>query len=133
MRRAGLLPDERHSLAEGLYINYLAFWNKPEVMREQSAFRRMDAIRFHAFRSRDEDAALDVMVGAAARFLGKGFRDFKREAVLSQVEATMDLAKSERGSYELPMTRQERAALDGLGSSQAEFCLAWKLEGALRR
>ena len=58
VRRAGLLPSERHSLAEGLYINHLAFRDKPDTLREQSAFRRMDAIEHHAYRVKNGDAAL---------------------------------------------------------------------------
>ena len=132
VRRAGLLPSERHSLAEGLYINHLALRDKPDTLREQSAFRRMDAIEHHAYRVKNGDAALEVMVGAAARFLGEKVADFKRSAILAAIEAAMDQAHSKRGSFELPLTRQERAALAGLGKSQVDFSLSLKVEGLVK-
>ena len=132
VRRAGLLPSERHSLAEDLYINHLAFRDKPDTLREQSAFRRMDAIEHHASKVKNGDADIEIMVGAAARFLGEKVADFKRSAILAAIEAAMDQAHSKRGSFELPLTRQERAALAGLGKSQADFSLSLKVEGLVK-
>ena len=54
------------------------------------------------------------------------------EGLLAAIEAAMDQAHSKRGSFELPLTRQERAALAGLGKSQADFSLSLKVEGLVK-
>lgn len=104
---------------------------KADALRGRSALRGKGATQRRASNGQREDAALEIMVGAAARLTGESVAEFKRAAILSMIEGAMDWAKIERGSYELPMTLQEREALAGLGKCQADYCQALKIEGAL--
>lgn len=48
---------------------------------------------------------------AAARYMGQSEEQFISEAILAAIEGTKDICQNDTGSFELPMTRHERAAM----------------------
>ena len=114
---AGLLPYERRMLAEGLRILHMVGFRDPDERRELCMARRRHAIEEHGhgYLRLGSDAATEVMVEAAARYAGITVGELKRRAILSEIEALLDVAG------EFPMTRRERLTLEATGKRQSDF------------
>ena len=122
---AGLVPFERRMLAEGLRVAHML--SDPAERREACERRRRDAIEAHGhgWFFHNSDAALEVMIEAAARHAGIKVAELKRRAILAEIEAILDT------DGEFPLTRRERLALEATGKRQADFCVLMKLREAL--
>lgn len=123
---AGLIPSERRVLAEGLRVAHIVFSN-PIERRKACERRRRDAIEAHGhgWHFRNSSAATEVMIEAAARYVGVKVAELKRRAILTEIEAIID------ANGELPLTRRERLAFEATGKRQSDFCCWMKLKEKL--
>ena len=129
-RAACLLPSERRALADGLRcIRAISLSLKKQ--RVLSQWRRQDGIKMHYLALRVNDAAFEIMTEAAARYVGETVAEFEREQIRAGIDGTFDLAKSETGRYELPMTRQELRAFEAVGGRASDFCEGLRISAAL--
>jgi len=121
VRAEGMAPWRRRMLADEIGVA----WRITKPGSEERAWivaeRRRDAIRYAAFDKINGFTAarlpssLAILAEAAARFMGQDFDEFVAEAVEAQIQGTRDVCRQETGTYDLPLTRHERAALERLG------------------
>ena len=115
VRDAHLTPEDRRRLASSLRLVRMWRAGFDDVHAQEAAAElRRDAI-FRGCVSKTQDSAacdLRIMIEAAARYMGQTPEEFERDAMLSAIEGTIDLALSD-GLPELPLTRYERRAFQG--------------------
>lgn len=119
VREAALTPEWRNILADSLRLaRYLH--NEKTIdaaeFRDWCEDRRRGAIASniaHPLAPRVEvPEATFIMLQAGARMLGyTTWREYLAELWRGELEALLDYAQSETGKKEIPLTRQERAAL----------------------
>ena len=117
-REAALTPEWRRSLAESLrlarYVHREGAIDAAEY-RDWCEDRRRGAIMSncgHALAPRVEvPEATFIKLQAGARMLGYTWGEYLAELWRGELEALLDYAQSETGQAEIPLTRQERAAL----------------------
>ena len=124
VRAEGMAPWRRRMLADEIGVA----WRITKPGSEERAWivaeRRRDAIRYAAFDKINGFTAarlpssLAILAEAAARFMGQDFDEFVAEAVEAQIQGARDVCQQETGTYDLPLTRHERAALERLGSPE---------------
>ena len=117
VREAALMPWHRKSLAESLKLqrcirqkgNHTA-----DELRECCAGCRRDWIRHDGG---VPDALVEIpareyiLLCAGSRLVRNGVKDFFAELWRSEIDALLDVAESETGKREIPLTRHEKAAL----------------------
>ena len=135
VRAACLLPSERRALADALRLDWYLAGMSVKERRVLIQWRRQEVIMHHFCRltppGEMEAAALEIMTEAAARYVRQTVVEFEREQIRAGIDGVYDLAKSEMGRYELPMTRQELRAFEAVGGRVSDFCEALKLSEAL--
>ena len=121
VRRAALTPERRRSLAGELRMEWLATKPGSEERRSYVAAHRRDAIMWTYGESfvgiggcGRLPAALAVKAEAAARALGSTLEEM---VVRAAEAATAEVARTNGG--EVPLTRQERAAVRRLEAGAA--------------
>ena len=123
VRDAALVPWRRSALAESLR---LAFYLRRSEVIDAAEFSEMCRDRRrHAIMggAHDESASVSIpadvfiRLQAGARLVGfDTFDDYLAELWRGELEALLDFAQSETGKREIPLTRQERAALERMKS-----------------
>lgn len=126
VREAALTPEWRNILADSLRLaRYLR--NEKTIdaaeYRDWCEDRRRGAIMSncgHALAPRVEvPEATFIRLRAGARMLGyTTWREYLAELWRGELEALLDYAQSETGKAEIPLTRQERAALARLEAAR---------------
>ena len=120
VRLAALPPDSRARLADELRAWRCAYRGRPadEVRARVRALRRA-AIRAGALDMRLDWGYVPIaprerlLLKAGARLAGfASFEDYFRDIVRIEIESLLDLAETETGKREIPLTRHERAALE---------------------
>ena len=118
VREAALTPEWRNILADSLKLaRYLR--NEKTIdaaeFRDWCEDRRRGAIASniaHPLAPRVEvPEAMFIKLQAGARMLGYTWGEYLAELWRGELEALLDYAQSETGKAEIPLTRQERAAL----------------------
>ena len=118
VRGAALTPEWRRILADSLRLaRYLR--NEKTIdaaeFRDWCEDRRRGAIASniaHPLTPRVEvPEATFIRLQAGARMLGYSWTEYLAELWRGELEALLDFARSETGTAEIPLTRQERAAL----------------------
>lgn len=118
VREAALTPEWRNILADSLRLaRYLR--NEKTIdaaeFRDWCEDRRRGAIASniaHPLAPRVEvPEATFIRLQAGARMLGYSWTEYLAELWRGELEALLDFARSETGTAEIPLTRQERAAL----------------------
>ena len=118
-REAALTPERRRSLAESLrlarYVHREGVIDAAEC-RDWCAERRRDAIMGDCALTQltpivHVPTATFIKLQAGARMLGFSWREYLANLWSGELEAFLDYALSEMGAAEIPLTRQERAAL----------------------
>ena len=123
VRAAALTPWRRRALAESLRLA-LFLRNSGTIgadeFREMCADRRRSNLMFGA---NDKTASVRIPMGifiklcAGARLLGfDSINDLLDDLWDGQMESLADIAESETGRREIPLTRHERAALERIGA-----------------
>ena len=123
VRDAALAPWRRRALAESLRLA-LFLRNSDTIgadeFREMCGDRRRSNLMFGA---NDESASVRIPMGifiklcAGARLVGfDSIDDFFADLWDEEMRALADVAESETGKREIPLTRQERAALERIGA-----------------
>ena len=125
VRDAALVPWRRSELAESLR---LAFYLRRSEVIDAAEFSEMCRDRRrHAIMggAHDESASVripaDVFIRlqAGARLVGfDSIDDYLADLWRAELEAILDLAQSETGKRELPLTRHERAALERIQAAR---------------
>ncbi len=138
VRETVVMPWERDMLAKSLHDSRrvsVCGKNRADGRREEAAEERRNAIkrasvRWHNGRAplADISAELAIRVRASARYMGRTLSEYLEEVLAASVDATAELSQSEIGTYTLPYTKRERAALERLGESAEKYpCVtAWK-------
>ena len=121
VREAALMPWHRKSLAESLklqrHIRDKGIYDADEF-RACCAGRRRDWILHDG--GVPDDALVKIpareyiLLCAGSRLVRNGVKDFFAELWRSEIDALLDIAESETGKREIPLTRQEKAALERL-------------------
>ena len=125
VREAALMPRRRDALAQSIeWARHTAdkFNYTPDERREYIREKRRDAIsagHFDAHTGTNIPIPNDVYLQlcAGARLVmgdGETVDDFFAQMFQTELEALLDVAESETGKREIPLTRHERAALDRL-------------------
>ena len=131
VREAALMPEERARLADSL-----RFWRNfrsaekwsAEKLREVCAEKRRDAIMMSRTSCSPascgssfavDEATRIKLVAGARELLGQTLAEFVESTFSDVLEMLLDLAQSETGKREIPLTRHERAALERLESTCA--------------
>lgn len=118
-RKAALTPERRRSLAESLrlarYVHREGVIDAAEC-RDWCAERRRDAIMGDCALTQltpvvHVPTATFIRLQAGARMLGYSWGEYLAELWRGELEALLDFALSATGKAEIPLTRQERAAL----------------------
>lgn len=131
VREAALTPKRRGALAQDIkWARHVAakFDYTPEEAAEYVREKRREAI------GRNDDDAVDkyaayispelaIVARAAARYMGQTVEAFIADAVDAAVRGTIDVAELDAGKpgVGLPITRQERAALDRITRDKARI------------
>lgn len=122
VREAALMPDYRDALAQSLrlarYLRNTATLDAAEC-RAMCEDRRREAIQYSATDAKwphnlPISAEMLIMLQAGSRLVRgyeESFGDYLAEVFRSELDALLDVAQSETGRREIPMTRHERAAL----------------------
>lgn len=129
VRDAALMPYKRDALAQSIvFARYIAaqFDYTPEQRREYVREKRREAIRTwhletHLGNSIRISPELYLQLTAGARLVmgdGEKLEDYFRQLFESELEALLDVAQSETGKREIPMTRHERAAFARLSAGR---------------
>lgn len=129
IREAALMPYRRKMLADSIkFARYIAaeFDYTPEERREYVREKRRDAIscgHFDAHTGTNIPIPNDVYLQlcAGARLVmgdGETVDDFFAQIFQTELEALLDVAQSETGKREIPLTRHERAALAKIAASK---------------
>lgn len=122
VRDAALMPDRRNTLAQSLR---LARYLRSEGTLDAAECRAMcedcrrEAIRYSATDAKclhgiPISAEMLIKIKAGSRLVRgyeESFEDYLAEVFRSELDALLDVAQSETGRREIPMTRHERAAL----------------------
>ena len=125
VREAALTPEWRSILADSLRLaRYLR--NEKTIdaaeFRDWCEDRRRGAIASniaHPLAPRVEvPEATFIKLQAGARLLGYSWGEYLAELWRGELEALLDYAQSETGKAEIPLTRQERAALARLEAAR---------------
>ena len=118
VREAALTPEWRRILAESLKLaRYLHGERTIDAaeFRDWCEDRRRGAIASniaHPLAPRVEvPEAMFIKLQAGARMLGYTWREYLDTLWSGELEAFLDYAQGETGKAEIPLTRQERAAL----------------------
>ena len=122
VREAALMPERRDALAQSIeWARHVAdkFNYTPEQRREYIRETRRDAIHSGAYDAHFGESvhvAADVyiLLKAGARLVSDNFDEFLAEVFQHELEALLDVAETDTGKREIPLTRYERAALDRL-------------------
>ena len=122
VRKAALMPFRRDALAKSIkWAQYTAdkFNYTPEQRREYIREKRRDAIHSGAHDAHFGErvhvpADVYILLKAGARLVSDNFDEFLAEVYSSELEALLDVAETDTGKREIPLTRYERAALDRL-------------------
>ena len=125
VRDAALMPRRRNALAQGIKLaRHMAarFGCTPDERREWVREKRRDAIHLGSFDDHCGGGvrispALYIQLCAGARLvMGEGEKvdDYFAQLFRGELDALLDVAQSETGRREIPMTRHERAALESL-------------------
>jgi len=123
VRESALTPWRRDMLAESLhFIRFYA--NRHGTDREAVAgwarSKRLDAIQARTIGDVDATVTIpaDVYIRlcAGARLLGLTNGEFFADLWETQISALLDVAQSDTGKREIPLTRHERSALDRLAA-----------------
>ena len=125
---AALMPDRRDALAQSLrlarYLRNTATLDAAEC-RAMCEDRRRKAIQCGAAdakcpRGIPISAEMLIKIKAGSRLVRgyeESFEDYLAEVFRSELDALLDVAQSETGRREIPMTRHERAALARISAS----------------
>ena len=128
VRDAALMPDRRNTLAQSLrlarYLRNTATLDTAEC-RAMCEDRRREAIQCGAADAKCPhnlpiSAEMLIMLQAGSRLVRgyeESFGDYLAEVFRSELDALLDVAQSETGRREIPMTRHERAALARISAS----------------
>lgn len=119
VRDAHLPPEDRRRLASSLRLVRMWRAGLDDVHAQEAAAElRREAILFGCQRKNREreECDLRIMVEAAARYMDQTPEEFEREAIVSAIEGTIDVACGD-GLPELPFTRYERDAFQGRQSA----------------
>ena len=118
VREAALMPWHRKSLAESLklqrYIRQKGVYTADEFRACCAGYRR-DMVRQDG--GVPDDALVEIpareyiLLCAGSRLVSDSVKDFFAELWQTEIEALLDVAESETGRREIPLTRHERAAL----------------------
>ena len=129
VRAAALTPIGREGLAHDIKwarhvaerLNYT-----PEERREYVSEKRRDAIRKeNHFVLFGEQLAIPadvyILLRAGARLVRDNFDAFLEELWEAEISALLDVAESETGKREIPLTRYERAAIDRIRATRPQI------------
>jgi len=120
VREAALTPEWRRILAESLKLaRYLHVEKTIDAaeFRDWCEDRRRGAIMSNVAHTKifppsiHVSPAMFIKLQAGARLLGYSWSEYLAELWRGELEAFLDYAQGETGKKELPLTRQERAAL----------------------
>jgi len=120
VREAALTPERRNALAKSLGLARYLHGEKTidaAEFRDMCEDRRRAAIMFDVALegiippSVRVSPAMFIKLQAGARMLGYTWSEYLDQLWSGELEALLDHAESETGKRELPLTRQERAAL----------------------
>lgn len=120
VRDAALMPWRRDALAQSLklhrYCRNCGTFDAADFAeccarsrRETIQYGRCDAIHGSSV---SVPADIYVKLVAGARLVGNTFSGFMADIFDSQIESLLDVAQSDTGKREIPLTRYERAALE---------------------
>lgn len=120
VRDAALTPTAREGLARSIqFARYIAeqFKYTPDERRGYVREKRFDAIRKdRTLDSHGESieipADVFILLRAGARLVSDNFDEFLADMFQGELEGLLDVAENDTGKREIPLTRQERAALD---------------------
>jgi len=125
VRDAALMPWRRKMLADGLRF-IRSYAERHETSREELAewakSKRRDAIHFGRTDAHDGvsvtiPAAMYIKLFAGSRLVRGTFDGYAEELFNSEISALLDVAESDTGKREIPLTRHERAALDAIAAA----------------
>lgn len=125
VREAALTPEWRRILAESLKLaRYLHSEKTIDAaeFRDWCEDRRRGAIASNIAHPQpnyvEVPEATFIKLKAGARLLGYSWSEYLAELWRGELEAFLDYAQGETGKKELPLTRQERAALARLEAAR---------------
>jgi len=125
VRDAALMPWRRKMLADGLRF-IRSYAERHETSREELAewakSKRRDAIHFGRTDAHDGvsvtiPAAMYIKLFAGSRLVRDSFSGVMDELFNCEISALLDVAESDTGKREIPLTRHERAALDAIAAA----------------
>ena len=118
VREAALMPWRRDALSESLklqrFIRQKGIYTADEFRACCAGYRR-DMVRQDG--GVPDDALVEIpareyiLLCAGSRLVRNGVKDFFAELWQTEIDALLDVAESETGKREIPLTRHERAAL----------------------
>lgn len=122
VREAVLMPWRRKMLAHELrFIRSYAedYGTDPETLAEWAKSKRRDAIQAGRADAKDGvrvtiPADVYIRLVAGARLVRNNFDEYLADLLDSEISALLDVAQSDTGKREIPMTRHELSALDKL-------------------
>ena len=124
VRNAILMPWRRKMLADELRF-IRSYAEGHDVTREELAAwameKRRDAIHAGAMDAHDGvsiriSADIYIKLVAGSRLVRGTFDGYVNGLFNSEISALLDVAESDTGKREIPLTRHERAALDAIGA-----------------
>lgn len=124
VREAALMPWRRNMLADNLRF-IRSYASRHGISREELAAwameKRRDAIHAGAHDAHDGvsvtiPAATYIKLLAGSRLVRDSFDGYAEELFNNEISALLDVAESDTGKREIPLTRHERAALDAIGA-----------------
>lgn len=131
VREAALTPERRDALAQSIvWARHTAdkFGYTPEQRREYIREKRREELRRNDFWTVQPHYAhikpeLGIVAEAAARYMGQTVEAFIADAVDAAIRGTIDLVELDAGKpgVGLPISRQERAALDRIKRDKARI------------
>ena len=125
VRDAALMPWRRKMLADGLrFIRFYAKGGKisREELAEWAKSKRRDAIQFGRMDAHDGvsikiSADIYIKLVAGSRLVRGTFDGYAEELFNNEISALLDVAESDTGKLDIPLTRHERAALDAIAAA----------------
>lgn len=133
IRDEALTPTSRRNLANSIeFVRRMAeqfthtHEERREYVREYVREKRRDAIeKEHCFAYLQETitvpADVYILLRAGARLVREDFNEFISQVFRDELEALLDVAESETGKREIPLTRYERAALDRIKATRPQI------------